>query len=292
MNPFNQLNGMDYINPNNLYSADDLSGLFSKIKKGLSKLNSARKKITKKILPKAVYDAGTKLANNKLVQGVALVAASTFLTPAAGALLKGAGVAGAKAAGVAALKGAATKVGLVKLAGKAALKNVAGKAVSAAIKIPMTTAKIAAPIIQAAAPQVISAAAQQAAQRKAEAEAAKMLADAQARVLPMFQSLMSDPKFKAIADNMLAQGATPQQIVDMWNASQPAKELATAAAVQAVYDPIRQGYINQGIPPQQAAVYAEDTALEVAEGAVQKSTGSGAGVALLAIPLLMAVLGG
>lgn len=108
MNPFDTLK-----------QPQSLQGSFSKkLKKGLKKVDSTRRKVLKKTLGKKLYavqsKVGAKIKKNPVAAGVIAVAASVVLSPAAGAAIMKVALAAKKLMTAKNLVGAAKVAGAVK----------------------------------------------------------------------------------------------------------------------------------------------------------------------------------
>lgn len=119
---------------------------------------------------------------------------------------------------------------------------------------------------------------------------------ANAEIEAELRDIVDDPAFVAMARQMLDDGRPVDEIVNVWVNSDAYKNAATVGATKSVYPVAYQALVNAGAAPELADELAEGTAGKVAENAVnnvQQKTGGNLGkFALIAIPLVMAAMGG
>lgn len=232
----------------------ELSGVFSKLKKGLKKIEKTHKKMRKKVLPKKVVKATDKIRKNKYVRGAALAVATVFAAPVVGAAL---GIGAGAGAGAITAKGIATTVG----------KSLIKTKLQSAVKKKLTKKQ------------------QRALKKHAEKTALTSNPEAVATIA---NAVASSPEVAEVIANMRAQGFSDVQIADAWKNSDAYKTAATSAVSQAVYPSVKSEYIAQGVPEMQAREMAEATTAEIAEDAVNTGGKTGVGAALaVGLPLLM-----
>jgi len=94
------------------------------------------------------------------------------------------------------------------------------------------------------------------------------------------QQISTDPQFNLVANTMMAQGATPQQVTDAWTSSQQYAQVATPQIANTILPEIRQQLIAQGVPPVQAAQQAELIAQQTASNTVADIQSQARGVPL------------
>lgn len=264
MNPFDQaLNGV---------SPDGLEGIGSKLKKAVKKVVKIHKKVLspvakvhrqayrkfkRKALPDKVERAVVKIEKSPITKAVAIGAATFFAGPAVYAAL-----------GFQAPAQGALSTHLAKSAGKEVLKGKLSKKLSKKAK--------------------------KKALKVQKAMLAKEQQQANAQIEAELRDIVDDPAFVGMAKKMLAEGKSVDDIVSTWKQSDAYKNAATIAATGAVYPAAYNEMIASGASPEDAAQYAQAAAANVGEQAatqVQNSGGLGK-VALIAIPLLIAALGG
>lgn len=230
MNPFDSLAG---------YDDNNLGSLKKKLKKGLKKVDSARRKVLKKTLPKPLYKAqskvGAAIKKNPLVAGAVAVAASVVLSPVAGAAVKA-------AAGKAMAAAKAIKIAKVAKTASTGLK------VAGAVKKRKADKKI-----------------KQQAKKAQQAEAV-----AQEAVEIQQDIKQNNPDFSRMVQTMQAQGKSPVEIRNTFAKSRAFVD-TTKQAVKAKYKPaIVQQLMSQGASPEQAEVVAEERVEQLGEQAAQE----------------------
>lgn len=263
--------------------ADGLEGIGKKLKKAAKKLKKKVKKVAKqvvtahkkvasavvkvhretyrqakrKLLPDKVERTLVKIEKHPVTKGLAIGAAMYFGGPAiAGAL-------GMKAPALGSFGSYMAKTGAKETA-----KFLVGKKLSEK---------------------------QQKAVEKAQAKAqAQADAQASAELDAELRSIVDDPAFVGMARQMLEQGRPIEEIVQTWMQSDAYKEAAAVGASQATYPVIYDELVNAGADPEQAAELADGVSAKMGMDAAteaQNRTKSNAAL-LLAIPLIMAALGG
>lgn len=271
-NPFDHaLNG---------YTEDGLEGIGKKLKKARKKLSKSVKKIAKKVvtahkkvassvakvhrkgyrkfkrkaLPDKVEKTLVKIEKSPITKGLAIGAAMYFGGPAiAGAL-------GMKAPAMGSFGSFMAKTGVKEVA-----KQYAGKKLT---KKQQEAAKKAA--------------------QKAEAAASAEL-DAELR------TIVDDPAFVGMARQMLEQGYDINQIYQAWMQSEAYADAAAMGASQATQPVIYDELVAAGASPEDAQELSEGVAAKMgidAANQAQQNAKTGGGLLLLAIPLIMAAMGG
>lgn len=271
-NPFDQaLNG---------YTEDGLEGIGKKLKKARKKLSKSVKKVAKKVvkahkkvlssaakvgregyrkfkrkaLPDKVEKALVKIEKSPITKGLAIGAAMYFGGPAiAGAL-------GMKAPAMGSFGSFMAKTGAKEIT-----KQYVGKKLT---KKQQDAAKKAA--------------------QKAEAAASAEL-DAELR------TIVDDPAFVGMARQMLEQGYDINQIYQAWMQSEAYADAAAMGASQATQPVIYDELVAAGASPEEAQELSEGVAAKMgidAANQAQQNAKSGGGLLLLAIPLIMAAVGG
>jgi len=271
-NPFDQaLNG---------YTEDGLEGIGKKLKKARKKLSKSVKKVAKKVvkahkkvasavakvgregyrkfkrkaLPDKVERALVKVEKSPITKGLAIGAAMYFGGPAiAGAL-------GMKAPAMGSFGSFMAKTGAKEIT-----KQYVGKKLS---KKQQEAAKKAA--------------------QKAEAAASAEL-DAELR------TIVDDPAFVGMARQMLEQGYDINQIYQAWMQSDAYADAAAIGASQATQPVIYDELVAAGASPDEAQELSEGVAAKMGIDAArqaQQNAKTGGGLLLLAIPLIMAAMGG
>lgn len=271
-NPFDQaLNG---------YTDDGLEGIGKKLKKARKKLSKRVKKVAKKVvtahkkvlssaakvhregyrkfkrkaLPDKVEKTLVKIEKSPITKGLAIGAAMYFGGPAIASAL------GMQAPAMGSFGSFMAKTGVKEVA-----KQYAGKKLT----------------------KRQQEAAQKAAQ-KAEAAASAEL-DAELR------SIVDDPAFVGMARQMLEQGYDINQIYQTWMQSDAYKEAAAVGASQATQPVIYDELVAAGASPEEAQELSEGVAAKMgidAANQAQQNAKTGGGLLLLAIPLIMAAMGG
>lgn len=271
-NPFDQaLNG---------YTEDGLEGIGKKLKKARKKLSKSVKKVAKKVvkahkkvassvakvyregyrkfkrkaLPDKVEKTLVKIEKSPITKGLAIGAAMYFGGPAiAGAL-------GMKAPAMGSFGSFMAKTGAKEIT-----KQYVGKKLT---KKQQEAAKKAA--------------------QKAEAAASAEL-DAELR------TIVDDPAFVGMARQMLEQGYDINQIYQAWMQSEAYADAAAMGASQATQPVIYDELIAAGASPEEAQELSEGVAAKMgidAANQAQQNAKTGGGLLLLAIPLIMAAVGG
>lgn len=271
-NPFDHaLNG---------YTEDGLEGIGKKLKKARKKLSKSVKKVAKKVvkahkkvlssvakipregyrkfkrklLPDKVEKALVKVEKSPITKGLAMGAAMYFGGPAIASAL------GMQAPAMGSFGSFMAKTGAKEVA-----KQYAGKKLT---KKQQEAAKKAA--------------------KKAEAAASAEL-DAELR------TIVDDPAFVGMARKMLEQGYDINQIYQTWMQSDAYADAAAMGASQATQPVIYDELIAAGASPEEAQELSEGVAAKMgidAANQAQQNAKTGGGVLLLAIPLIMAAMGG
>jgi len=230
MNPFDAgLNG---------YNIDkmEFNGIGSSLKKVGRKIDKSRRKVLKKTMPKPLYKiqskVGAEIRRSPIAQ-VAVVAAASMIFPPAAAALKGV-----------AAKIAASKVGAgaISLAKSSLVKK-------AIVKKGIATVM----------------------ERKAKKEGKKSAKKFEARIKDIEkvnESIQNNPKFAAVVEEMLAAGASEQEIIKAWAASDEYKKIALPEVQAIAQDEVYQNLVSAGVPDEQAKMQANIQGAEIAEQAV------------------------
>lgn len=92
------------------------------------------------------------------------------------------------------------------------------------------------------------------------------------------QQIANDPQFSSIVQNMLAQGATQQQIADAWATSDAYRKVATPQIANTIMPQIEQSLIGQGMDPLEAREQAAFLAHQTASGTVDQLQAKAAGI--------------
>lgn len=239
---------------NGLNSLEGLDGFFSKafksVKKKLSSVNRARKKVYKKIVPKKIRSVVGKVVNNPIIQKVAIGVVGLVGTPAAANALRGVlAISSAKKARGASARAADAEVTQqLKSMGysDAEVKEYLANPDAFIKKIEAHNASVA-QNIQATAPAAASA------------------------VQQTYNS--ANAVARSSAFNNASRQMNPTQVQPQWQQSQAFRVTAFDGASNAAFSMIYDDLIKQGVDPTTAREQAAIEAQKVATKAVDSAGG-------------------
>lgn len=134
--------------------------------------------------------------------------------------------------------------------------------------------------------------------QKLATDAQKHLDAAQKKAVQTAKKLQGDKNFQAAVIKQTADGKSSVEILQEWANSSAFKGAASSAAYEAVREPIYNQMIAEGMSPEDAAYYANSEAIKIANQetkdlvATVNSGGGLAKLALIAVPIAIAVMGG
>lgn len=249
---------------------------FKKVKKIASKVNKVRKKIDdtvrRKLLPDKVEKAIRKIEKSPVAKAIAIGVASFFagplvltaigsFSPAAAAALSASGMVSS---------GGSFATHMTKVVAQEALKKGVSNVVKARLKDKA---------------QKIQATMDKEQQKQINAEI-----DAELR------TIIDDPAFVITAREMIKEGKSIEEILQLWVNSDTYSNTAVNAASNAVYPAAYDELVSAGASHTMADTVATDLSLRIGADAVEQvkadTNGNLGKVALIAIPLLMAAMGG